>query len=156
MLIRNLINGNKDLDIQFFFNYKFGEDVSDKYIEKYFNALRLIQSKDSKQRKRGATYLEGVILDLNTQILKLDQEIAQLVAETDLSHIPQALAVQKSIEAICKDFFEEDYYNVMISGKILDITREVLRDQINEKKGVYKILFHFFEDKKLIHSKEKK
>lgn len=154
--IRGLISGKKGVDIQFFFAYKFGEDVSDKYVEKYYNALRLIQSTDSKQRQRGANYLESVILDLNTQILKLDKEIASLEAETDLSHVPEALDIQNAIESICRKFFDKEYYEVMIAGKILDTTREILRDQITENKGFHDILVEFLGSLRIEHVRSRK
>jgi len=166
--IEHLIAGDESVDISLLRSYKFGEDKSKKYGEKYQNALGLVIDGDKKRRQgdskrvlkirvqKGIHYLETVIIDIRAQLLKLDLEIASLRAETDLSAVPQASIVQHSVEAICKDFFDEDYYKTPVSGKILDVTREIIRDQITEKKGLYKILFQFFYKEKLIHAKERK
>lgn len=135
--------------------YKFGDDFSDKYIQRYNNTLRLIQSQDKRQRQRGVEQLKYIAIDIHAQSEKLQKEIDSLLSETDLSHVPQAVVIQNNIEALCKDLFDADYYRVAISGKILDITREVLRDQITERKGLYKILSQFFRDKDFKHTKEK-
>lgn len=147
--LERIIDGiNESGDMQLLYTYEFGDDFSDKYIQKYNNTLRLIQSKDKRQRQRGIEQLKYIAIDIRAQSEKLQKENDSLLTETDLSHVPQALVIQNNIEALCIDFFEEEYYKIVISGKIFEITREIFRDQVTERKGLYKILFQFFSKKR--------
>ncbi len=133
-VIESLLSGEKNLDTSPLFAYKFGEDVSTKYIDKYYNALRLAQSRDKRKQQRGARHLEGVILDQRTQIQKLDKEIELLTEATDITKIPEAVVIQKSIKTFYEGFFDVEYAAQIISNEILDITREIFRDQVTENK----------------------
>ena len=137
-------------------NHKFGSDFSDKYISKYNNTLRLIQSKDKRQRQRGIDQLKYITIDMNAQLEKLQKEIDLLIAETNLSAFPKALSIKSNLEVLCKNFFEDDYFDNRISKEILDVTREIIRDQVTEKKGLHKILLQFFNTLDVAHTREKK
>ncbi|MDD5376970.1 MAG: helicase-related protein [Candidatus Gracilibacteria bacterium] len=142
--MKGLIRGEKNIDLQLLFSHEFGEDVSEKYVDRYYNTLRLAQSKDKRKRQRGIIQLEYIIIDVSAQILKFDKEIESLVAETELSDIPMARIIKESLETLCRNFFEDNYYKHSVSGKVLEFTREIIRDQVTERKGLHKILFQLF------------
>lgn len=142
--MRNLVRGAENIDTELLFSHKFGEDVSEKYIERYYNTLRLALSKDKRKRQRGINQLEYIIIDVDAQILKLDKEIESLVTETGLLGIPRARIIKENLSVLCKAFFEDAYYEHNVSGKILECTREIVRDQVTEQKGLQKILSQLF------------
>ncbi len=154
--IESLIKGDKSIDMKYLYRYDFNGDVSEKYMKRYYQALRLTVSLDKKQQKRGARILKGVIIDLQAEKSKLDLEIGELVTETNMEATPQALVIQKSLRTLCKDLFDTDYFVHVVSGKLLELTRQIIRDQVTEKIGLEKILFEFFETKDFKHTRENK
>lgn len=48
------------------------------------------------------------------------------------------------------------YFTHVVSGKLLELTRQISRDQVSENLGLEKILFHFFDTKDFKHIKERR
>ena len=151
--MRLLAKGVGNVDLNLLFAHKFGEDVSERYVEKYFSTIRMVSSKDKRRRQRGLLPLENIIIDMDAQVLKMNNEIGLLSIETELSSTPMAATIKQNLETLCKDFYDEDYYRTMVSGGLLELTRELVRDQVTEKKGFHKIFHTFFSGLKLSHSK---
>lgn len=78
------------------------------------------------------------------------------MTETDLQVTPQALVIQNSLRTLCKEFFDMQYFTHVVSGKLLELTRQIVRDQVSENISLEKILFHFFETKDFKHTRENK
>lgn len=154
--IESLIKRDKSIDMKYLYRYDFNSDVSEKYMKRYHQALCLTVSLDKKQQKRGARILKGVIIDLQAEKLKLDLEIGELVTETNMELVPQALVIQNSLRTLCKELFDTDYFVHVVLGKLLELTRQIIRDQVTEKIGLEKILFEFFETKDFKHTRENK
>ena len=113
--MRLLAKGAGSVDLDLLFAHKFGEDVSERYIEKYYSTIRMVSSKDKRRRQRGLLPLENIIIDMDAQVLKMNNEIGLLSIETELSGTPIAATIKQNLETLCKDFYDEDYYRTMVS-----------------------------------------
>lgn len=154
--LKSLTKGKRIVDLELLCSYKFWKETSESYVEKYHNAIELAKSKAPKKREKGLLYIGWFIQDFRKYIRLSEKGIKPLLEETNLSSdtLPPLLRnVFDVLEHLCKDFFEIGYYNTAVSKGILEIARQIVRDQITEKTGLKKILFDFFLTKDFARTK---
>ena len=123
---------------------------------KYYAALQLVQSDDYRKVARGRSILEAYKPHFQSRIEALDIEILKLIADTTLQGMPVAQEVRTAIENIGMDFFDADYYHLMIASHSFELTRRIFRDQMTERRGLDGILKDFLLNKSFSHSRELK
>ncbi|MFZ4461335.1 MAG: hypothetical protein ACOYN2_02045 [Patescibacteria group bacterium] len=115
-----------------------------------------MQSDDVRQITRGKRALEDYIIHFKSEIEALDTMINALVDETDIQHIPAARDMKRAIEKLCTEFFDTEYYRLMVAPEIFGLVRELFRDKLDRNRGCDEILAQFLESKSFSHSKEYK
>lgn len=152
--LEELLANKPGVNKHFLFNYKIPSQTDGAYQQNYIDSLKLALSENPEDTKRGRVLLETIANELGERAAKLEADIVEAVSKVDLKFVPHAAEIKKSLETLSLSFFEEEYFNLMMHHRLLDITREIYRDQITERKGLEKIVKDFFFRKKFSHARK--
>jgi HrpA-like RNA helicase len=134
-----LIRGEK-ADIELITSYEFWPEFWEKRKEQIESTLNQVQTRDKRKQQNAKVELQKLIIDLEAGMQKLDIDIDIAIKEKTVQTLSIGKEIHRSLEVLCRRFFEREYFHHVISGKLFDVTRAIVRDQQTEKKGLDNIL----------------
>lgn len=124
-------------------------------IDKVIKAISLFSSNDKRKHKRAVHLLENYFIPyIELLISKLEKEIDEITVRINLDSMPIEKGIYENLTMIISQFFEEEYYHIMVSKHRFDLLRNIVRDNITERKWLDKIIKEFLMMFKFTKSKE--
>ncbi len=112
------------------------------YMTHYTATLRRLRSDDKRQVSRAKNMIKTRYLPAVAQTIEEQtQSIAQMESQIHLEDTPLAKDVYDAMEKIVNQLFDKDYARLRIVPKLLETTRMVLRDQLQDNVWLSEIIF---------------